>query len=248
MAEAEQIHIVVVEDDKDISRMLKTILTMDGYRVSVSPDGESGLAMVAEASPDMVILDVMMPGKSGLDVMREMRMDPASKDIPILFISAVDDESVVVQALKGADDYVLKPFKSLELSTRIAKVLSRAGVESGRKSERRPTTLPVQRGDETYLVPLGEIFFIAAKGKYSYVHSRNKRFLTGYSIGELEQKLEGSGSFIRAHRSFIVNSECIQKVRKDPKGKLTLVVSDEARTQIPVSASYMESIRERLGI
>lgn len=239
-------HIVVVEDDQDISRVLKTILTMDGYRVSMSKDGISGLAMVQNEMPDLVILDVMMPGKDGLEVMQDLRADPATRHIPILFISAVGDESVVVQGLKGADDYMLKPFKSLELSARIEKILARSA--SRGRGARPLDRLPVQRGDETYLVPLREIYFIEASGKYSYVHTRNKRFLTGYAIGELERRLAETGKFMRSHRSYLVNTEYVQKVKKDPKGRPTLAISDEPHSEIPVSASYAQSVKNILGI
>lgn len=230
--------------------MLEAILMLDGFAVTLCQDPEGALRCAQEVIPDLILLDMMMPGKSGLDVMMEIRGDDATRHIPILFLSAVGDEAVVVKALKGADDYVIKPFKTLELEARIDKILERAakadqdhaGAGSG-----KPQRLPVQRGDETFLVPLAEICYFEASGKYSYAHTRSKRFLTSYSLGQLEERLRG-GPFVRTHRSYTVNADFVRKVTKD-KGKGTLIVlADDQETALKVSESHMPAVKEKLGL
>lgn len=108
-------YIYIIDDDEQVSRVLEILLAQDGFEVRASSDSEKGLEMVKKAQPDLVILDIIMPKKSGLDLMDEMRSDYRTRDIPILFLSAVREEETLVKALKGADDYIVKPFGSLEL-------------------------------------------------------------------------------------------------------------------------------------
>jgi DNA-binding LytR/AlgR family response regulator len=242
--------ILVIDDDTDVLMMLEAVLTLDGFAVTTCDDPAAGVDIAQEVNPDLVILDMMMPGKSGLEVMMEMRADPVTRQIPILFLSAVGDEAVVVKALKGADDYVIKPFKTLELVARIIKILerqARTAPELPFSHSRHLQRLPVQRGDETFLVPLAEIVFFEASGKYSYAHTRAKRFLTGYSLGQLEERLDGS-RFIRIHRSYVVNVDFVSKVARDKSKGTLIVVADEKETKLKVSDSHLPTVRERLGL
>lgn len=165
----------------------------------------------------------------------------------MLFLSAVGDEAVVVQGLKGADDYIIKPFKTLELEARIRKILDRAkapALPSGRAPER----LAVQLGDDTYLVPIEQIYFIEASGKYAYAHTRNRRFLTSFSISELEEKLKPDGRFLRTHRSFIINTDCVFKLTRDDRKNTVIVMADEKSSELRVSDSYLQSVKRKFGM
>jgi DNA-binding LytR/AlgR family response regulator len=242
--------ILVIDDDKDMLKMLEAILEMDGYEVVQCHDPELAFQLAAEERPDLVLLDMMMPGKSGLDVMMEIRGDDATRNTPILFLSAVGEEAMVVKALKGADDYMIKPFKTLELEARIEKILARAVKAAPVETDARtakPQRLPVQRGDETFLVPLAEICYFEASGKYSYAHTRSKRFLTGYSLGQLEERL-GDGTFVRTHRSYIVNVDFIRKVTKDKSKGTLIVLADDSETALKVSESHLPAMKEKLGL
>ena len=242
--------ILVVDDDPEMLKLVEAVLTIDGFEVTLCQDPEEAAHAAAEVGPDLVILDMMMPGKSGLEVMMEMRSNQATRHTPILFLSALGDEAVVVKALKGAEDYVLKPFKPLELAARIAKILERAARTAPELPLSRSTRLqrlPVQRGDETFLVPLAEISYFEAAGKYSYAHTRDRRFLTGYSLGRLEERL-GSGSFARTHRSYIVNVEFILKVTRDRSKGTLVVLADGKETRLKISDSYLPKLKERLGL
>ena len=231
--------------------MLNRILTLDGFDVSLAAGGEEGLRAAGDLNPDIVVLDVMMPGKNGLEVMREMRENKRTRDIPILFLSAVSDESVVVQGLKGADDYVLKPFKTLELERRIKNILERSGRAGARPVGGGPAAgerLPVQISSETHLIPMDDILYLEAKGKYCYVYTRDRRYLTGNSVGELEQRFSGKTSFLRVHRSFIVNIKHVNKITRDKRGNTVLAVGGEGGAAVKVSSSYYAAVKERLGV
>jgi DNA-binding LytR/AlgR family response regulator len=251
VAEERVPHLLVIDDDVDMLEMLDTILTTDGFRVTACDDPNDGLRIAEAERPDLIVLDVLMPGKSGLDVMREIRSSRSISEVPILFLSAVGDETVVVQGLKGADDYVVKPFKNLELEARIRKILARA--DGGAKSASRtngsaPERLSVRIGNETYLVPLDQIFFFEASGKYAYAHTQSRRFLTNYSIGEIEERLGPTGRFMRTHRSHVVNTDFVFKIARDERKNMVIVLSDEKGTELKVSESYVLEVKRRLGL
>ena len=224
-------------------------LSLNGYEVSVSFDGDEGLRKAEELKPDLVILDVNMPGKSGLEVVAEIRENPETKHIPVMFLSVAEDEPTIVHGLKLADDYLVKPFKPLEFEARIKKILERAGAGAPPTVESSPyEKLAVRLGEETHLVPLNDIYYLRAAGKYCNAHTRDRRWLVGESIGELESRLCPGGRFLRVHRSYIVNVDEVSKVTRDSGNKTFLIMSDDAATAIPVSESYLPTVSTRLGI
>jgi DNA-binding response OmpR family regulator len=117
----------VVEDEPDIADLLAHHLRKEQSRVSVFYDGESYLEALKEQLPDLVVLDLMLPGINGLDICRIMRSDERTKPVPVVMLTAKSAELDVVLGLElGADDYVIKPFSVKELLARINTVLRRA--------------------------------------------------------------------------------------------------------------------------
>jgi two-component system KDP operon response regulator KdpE len=118
--------ILVVDDEPQIRRALRTALTGHGYEVEVADDGEAALTMLAARPPDAVVLDLMMPGVDGFEVVRQTR---EWSRVPIVVLSARGEERSKVEALDlGADDYLTKPFGIDELLARLRAVLRRSGV------------------------------------------------------------------------------------------------------------------------
>ena len=118
--------VVIIEDESDIREVLEHNLSREGYRVLSSSDGESGLNMVKTEAPDIVLLDLMLPGLDGVEVCRRLKEDPLTRRIPIIMVTAKGEESDIVLGLGvGADDYLPKPFGSKELVARVKAVLRR---------------------------------------------------------------------------------------------------------------------------
>ena len=119
-------HLLIVDDDKEICVLLSKFLADHGYRVSVAADGEAMMQILGNARVDLVVLDIMLPGKDGLVLCRELR---SRGRLPIIMLTAIGEETDRVVGLEmGADDYVAKPFSPRELLARIRAVLRRAAV------------------------------------------------------------------------------------------------------------------------
>jgi len=118
--------VLLAEDDPDIRDLVTFKLRQQGYEVRAFQDGLSALASARDEVPDLALLDVTMPGMSGLDVCRELRADPATANLPIILLTARAQESDIETGFSiGADDYVVKPFSPRELVSRVQAVLAR---------------------------------------------------------------------------------------------------------------------------
>jgi two-component system phosphate regulon response regulator PhoB len=120
------IRILIVEDEPAICEMLTFALADSGYRCEVAGDVRRARGLVADSNPDLVVLDWMLPGQSGIEFARELKRDPGTRDIPVIMLTARTQEADVVTGLDaGADDYITKPFSPRELAARIKAVLRR---------------------------------------------------------------------------------------------------------------------------
>ena len=134
-------HILIVEDDRDIAELVRHYLVKAGHSAEILGSGAEVLAQVARRRPDLVVLDLMLPGLHGFEVCRALRADPRTADLPVIIVTARAEESDRVGGLElGADDYVTKPFSPKELVARVAALLRRAS----RPAE--ATTAPVEYG------------------------------------------------------------------------------------------------------
>jgi DNA-binding response OmpR family regulator len=125
-------HILVVDDERDILELLRYNLEKEGYRVTTVATGEDALSQARTRAPDLVVLDLMLPGVDGLEVCRRLKNDPKTVAIPIVMLTAKGAEADVVTGLElGAADYVTKPFSPRVLTARVRAVLRRGSeVES----------------------------------------------------------------------------------------------------------------------
>ncbi|MAU92334.1 MAG: response regulator [Gammaproteobacteria bacterium TMED182] len=120
--------IVVIEDERDIQDMIAYNLQREGYEVVTAERGDEGLALVQDKRPDLIILDLMLPGLDGLSVCQSIRFDTTTQEIPIIVLSAKSEEADIVIGLGlGADDYIPKPFSPKELLARVKAILRRGG-------------------------------------------------------------------------------------------------------------------------
>jgi len=119
--------VLVVEDERDIAALVAYHLTKEGYQVRTAAGGSEALEAGSEERPDLVILDVMLPGFSGLEVLQEIRRRPELEDLPVVMLTARREEIDRITGFElGADDYVTKPFSPQELVLRVGAVLRRA--------------------------------------------------------------------------------------------------------------------------
>ncbi|HUE96510.1 MAG TPA: response regulator, partial [Longimicrobiaceae bacterium] len=119
--------ILVVDDEPDISALIAYHLARASYQVRTAANGAEALRAVEAQLPDLIVLDLMLPGASGLDILRELRRRPETQALPVILLTAKREEQDRVRGLElGADDYVAKPFSAQELVLRVGAVLRRS--------------------------------------------------------------------------------------------------------------------------
>jgi two-component system phosphate regulon response regulator PhoB len=129
--------IALIEDEPDIIDVLHYNLAKEGFSVVAAKNGEEGLELALRENPDLILLDLLLPGVDGIEVCRRLRMDPTTRRIPIIMVTAKGEESDVVLGLGvGADDYITKPFTPKEVTARVKAVLRRAPTKERLGEER----------------------------------------------------------------------------------------------------------------
>lgn len=122
-----QPHILIVEDEEPLALLLRYNLEAEGYQVTHAPRGDDAELILRETIPDLVLLDWMLPGLSGIELCRRLRMRPETQSLPIIMLTARGEEAERVRGLAtGADDYVVKPFSVPELVARVRALMRRA--------------------------------------------------------------------------------------------------------------------------
>lgn len=220
-------NVLVVDDEREILELVKYNLDREGYRVTTVATGEDALAATRRTMPDVIVLDLMLPGVDGLEVCRRLKADPATRAIPIVMLTAKGSEADVVAGLElGAADYVTKPFSPRVLAARIRAVLRRNQEAADDEGTIRVKDLTIHPGRHQVLVggrPVeltatefrilrflarrpGWVFtrqqiVDAAQGDDVYVQ---ERFVTDRSVDvhivSLRRKLGPAGSYIETVR------------------------------------------------
>jgi two-component system phosphate regulon response regulator PhoB len=131
-----QFHILVVDDEPDLLELVHYTLSRAGYQVCCVKSGEEALTQVQTRPPDLIVLDLMLPGMDGLEICQRLKREPQTATIPIVMLTARDEEADVVTGLElGADDYLTKPFSPRVLSAHVKAVLRRQQVAEDRDRE-----------------------------------------------------------------------------------------------------------------
>ena len=191
MSEAHPRHILIVDDDRALSSMLSELLQTEGFACSVAGDGREALSQARTLEPDLVILDVMMPGEDGITTLRTLRRD---SDVPVLMLTAMgEDDDRILGLEAGADDYLAKPFVARELILRIHAILKRtatrhpAGIADTQPISAGPLTVDPARdrarlGDVTLELTGAELRILEALvAKPGVVATREE--LTQFALG-----------------------------------------------------------------
>lgn len=237
-------NILIIEDDEIVAKTIERCLRGSEYRVQLANTGVAGLRAARRKIPDLVILDVVMPGMDGYTVCKEMREDALLKDVPVLFLTAkIKVEDTIIGLSVGADDYLGKPFNVDELLLRINAILRRTKFsrQQAPKTEviaetvDEQKTRPVPQSDESHIIRLGNyslntrtyIFTSPVKGKfrvtpvqyallYHLMTHPNKIFSPSQLLDEVWDYPSDTGSadLVRVHIKNL--RECIEEDPKSP--------------------------------
>jgi two-component system phosphate regulon response regulator PhoB len=174
--------LLIVEDDASLAELLSWTAEAEGYAVQVTGDGEEALLMVREQVPDLILLDWMIDHVPGIEVCRQLRRAPETRDIPVIMLTARGEEEDKVRGLKtGADDYVTKPFSPRELMARVETLLRRSRPSAGGNTltfadlELDPASHKVKRaGQSIHLGPTEYRLLMHFMERPTRVHSRDQ--------------------------------------------------------------------------
>ncbi|MGB8646488.1 MAG: response regulator transcription factor [Anaerolineae bacterium] len=160
--------ILLADDDRDLVAVLRYTLQREGHSVAMAYDGQAALSAIQSETPDLVILDLVMPKKSGIQVLEEL---PRTRRMPILVLSALGDEENTVRALSaGADDFVSKPFRPRELAARVQALLRRAGKTPSPESNLPLAVGPVRLDPGAREVRLGDKPLQLTRTEFALLH------------------------------------------------------------------------------
>jgi two-component system phosphate regulon response regulator PhoB len=218
--------ILVVEDERDIAALVAYHLTKEGYRVRTAGSGMEALEAVGSERPDLVVLDLMLPGHSGYDVLSDLRRRSETAEVPVVVLTARRDEEDRIRGLElGADDYVTKPFSPRELVLRISAVLRRAQAPAVAGGGKMLRAGPIAVDMNAFRVKVGEreldltptefrllATLIERRGRVQTrqqlleaawdIHARIETRTVDMHVQRLRTKLEDAGDWIETVRGF----------------------------------------------
>jgi len=252
---------VLIVDDEPLARRRLEILLRelpDATLVGAAADGLAASRMIAELTPDVVLLDIKMPGRTGLEVLDGLAKDRGPPNAPIVLFVTAFDRFAIDAFERAAFGYLLKPVEPAKLAAALARaraaLAERAAAERAHELEeiianlRGGTDAPAspflsslwiaERGGRC-CVAVGQIDWIAAERDYVRIHTGPKSYLIRQSIGGLEAKLD-PGQFLRVHRSSLVRRDRIVRIR-NAAGRGAVVLSTGA--EIPVSRRHMAAVK-----
>jgi two-component system alkaline phosphatase synthesis response regulator PhoP len=208
--------ILLIEDDRDIVELVRYNLEKEGYRVIAVGEGASGLAQLRKSLPDLMILDLMLPKISGLEVCKEVRRESALNRLPILMLTARGEEADRVVGLElGADDYVTKPFSPRELAARVKALLRR--VEPAEAAERPLEIGKLQIDPAAYRVTRGGKVLMLSTLEFRLLYYLATRPNRVFSRDQLLDAVWGNDRFVTPRSVDVYIMRLREKIEENPQ-------------------------------
>lgn len=245
---------LIVDDEMPARDRLRRLLKAypDIEVVGEAGDGVSALAEVDRLQPDLVFLDIEMPELDGLSVAGALKQDGPA----IIFVTAFSEHALKAFEV-SAIDYLVKPIAENRLDEAIERVRGRLRTEPHRPDyveliqsvlgEKTARRLAVRCGTKFIVLDPKKISAIIARNHYAAIIVDGKEFLADDPLDVLTRRLN-SQSFLRVHRSAVINMDYLQELEREGDRKYVAILSDTAKTRIPVSREKLESLKTRLGL
>jgi len=208
--------ILIIEDDKDIVELVRYNLEKEGFQVAASGDGVSGLTQVRKAPPSLLLLDLMLPRLSGLEICKEIRRDQRLNKLPILILTARGDEADRVIGLElGADDYVTKPFSPRELVARVKALLRR--VEPAGETDKPIRVGALEIDPSSYRVTHGEKPLTLSTLEFRLLYFLASRPNRVFTRDQLLDSVWGADRFVTPRSVDVYVRRLREKIEADPE-------------------------------
>jgi DNA-binding LytR/AlgR family response regulator len=216
--------ILVIEDDPVVRENIQVLLEETGYNVVTADDGRQGIALAARLVPDMIFCDIMMPQRTGYDVLETLRSASETALVPFVFLTAKSETADMRRGMQlGADDFIMKPYKANDLlqvaATQIKKKLTPPVQPVASPRNTVAVSPPAEHelflaGSTPEVFKFSDITHIRAEEEYSIVYTCDaKKHMVRRLLKEWEEHLPAS-TFLRIHRSFLINLNHVSKIEK----------------------------------
>jgi two-component system response regulator LytT len=247
-----KIRAMIVEDER-LAREELAYLLQQEEDVTLCPSAETGdqlLALYDQYRPNVIFLDMQIPGPSGVEVARRLVAESRDDEVPLfVFTTAYDDYAVEAFELEAVD-YLLKPYDEARFKVAMERVRKRmsnapAAVQTQLR-EVRLSKLLIEDGERMVVLPPESICYAVRVDRYLEIHTEKETIQSRMTLQELEEKLRGY-PFFRTHRSFLVNLDYIQEITPWFNGAWNLILKDGKRSKIPVSRAAAKRLFALLG-
>jgi DNA-binding response OmpR family regulator len=242
--------ILLIEDELELADNIKSILELNGFDVTIANNGLDGIKIAKAEIPDIIVSDILMPSKTGYEVLEILHSDAKTSHIPFIFLTAKVEHKDLRKGMElGADDYIFKPFHSKELINAIKVRLKRTNsfkrnfgkYDDGKYGMNDNIILNIKKNKN--ILQINKIIYIIAERQYSKVFLNDGRnVLLRKSLMYWESILP-TNIFIRIHRKTIVNVQEINAIFKKSDGKYRAKVKN-FQMEFEISRRYMKKLRQ----
>jgi two-component system response regulator LytT len=248
------IRTLLVDDEQLARDRLAGFLAglVDVEVVGQAGDGVQALEMIEQERPDLVFLDVQMPGMDGFQVLKALRAPT-----PHVVLATAYDEYAIRAFEVGAVDYLLKPLARTRVADAVGRVRERVAANRPgpdleevlrRLDERQKvyvTQVPVHSGKRILILPVADVLWFGVEYRLVYAHTHERAHMTNYTLRELEERLDPA-AFFRAHKSSLVNLRHVKEIVPWFGGRYKLLMRDQANSEVALSRTQARELRARL--